>query len=331
MSLTARSLGRGGTYVFVIALLGCAGVLGYRWLVADPFAEPIIGVVRETEINIASEKNGRLVSVLVTAGQRVRKGDTLAVLSSPELVASVQDARAAAAQARANRDNIYAGVRKEQVDISAQGVQIAEANLKLAQQQHERSATLAYEDFATRQRLDEDTTALRKAEVSLDLMRAAYARNMAGPTKEERASADAKVTLAAAATADLEADLAKTRLVAPLDGIVGLLVAVPGEVVSPGQSVLTLEAQHSRWFSFTIREDMLGGIGIGATMQLVTASGRPVAGRVTELRPLGEFATWRAARAVGDHDLNSFVVRVDPIDPNLDVEPGMTVWLRRQV
>jgi HlyD family secretion protein len=57
-----------------------------------------------------------------------------------------------------------------------------------------------------------------------------------------------------------------------------------------------------------------------------TAAGR-VPGRVTELRPLGEFATWRAARAVGDHDLNSFFVRVDPIVPIEGIEPGMTVWL----
>ena len=41
----------------------------------------------------------------------------------------------------------------------------------------------------------------------------------------------------------------------------------------------------------------------------------------------GEFATWRAARAVGDHDLNSFLVRVDPETPNDSIEPGMTVRL----
>jgi HlyD family secretion protein len=47
------------------------------------------------------------------------------------------------------------------------------------------------------------------------------------------------------------------------------------------------------------------------------------------LRPLGEFATWRAARAVGDHDINSFLVRADPIAETLELEPGMTVWLDR--
>jgi HlyD family secretion protein len=42
---------------------------------------------------------------------------------------------------------------------------------------------------------------------------------------------------------------------------------------------------------------------------------------------LGDFATWRAARAIGDHDLNMFAVRVDPINAVDGPEPGVTVWL----
>ena len=61
----------------------------------------------------------------------------------------------------------------------------------------------------------------------------------------------------------------------------------------------------------------------------MTADGKALEGRVTEMRPLGEFATWRAARAVGDHDLNSFLLRVDPLAPTRELEPGMTVWLER--
>ena len=39
----------------------------------------------------------------------------------------------------------------------------------------------------------------------------------------------------------------------------------------------------------------------------------------------------RDARAVGDHDRNSFRLRLDPVDPAgpaIDMQPGMTVWLR---
>jgi hypothetical protein len=36
---------------------------------------------------------------------------------------------------------------------------------------------------------------------------------------------------------------------------------------------------------------------------------------------------WRAARAVGDHDINNFLLRADPTGPTPKLEPGMTVWI----
>ena len=267
--------------------------------------------------------------MLVAAGQRVRKGDVLAILSNPELTAALEEAKASAANARADRANVYAGARKEEVDIAAQDVDIARSNLTLAQQQYDRAAALAAKNFQTQQKLDEAGDALRKAQASLVLERANYDRDKTGPTIEERAVADANVAAAEAAVADLGAQFAKTTLVAPVDGRVSLLVAEPGEVISPGQSIMTLEAGRERWLTFTIREDRLGDITIGAPLRLRTAKGDSIAARVTELRPLGEFATWRAARAVGDHDLNSFLLRADPVAETHQLEPGMTVWLDR--
>ncbi|MFZ0207685.1 MAG: efflux RND transporter periplasmic adaptor subunit, partial [Roseiarcus sp.] len=299
---------------------------------SQPNAAPetsLIGAVRETEIHIAPDITGRLRSVLVSAGQQVRKGDLLAVLSSPELTASVYEAGAAAGQARANRDNVFAGVRKEEIDIASDNVRTAEANLVLARQQYDRAAALASKSFMSKQQLDETTASLHTTEAALELARAIDARNKAGPTKEERESADANVLLAEAARADIEAQLDKTKLLAPVDGVIGLLVAQPGEIIAPGQSVMTMTTGAERWFTFTVREDHLHGITIGSKAKIVTAAGKALEGRVTELRPLGEFATWRAARAVGDHDLNSFLLRVDPLAATRELEPGMTVWLER--
>jgi HlyD family secretion protein len=84
---------------------------------------------------------------------------------------------------------------------------------------------------------------------------------------------------------------------------------------------------NERWFSFPLREDALGHVTVGSTITLMTDDARLVPARVTELRPLGEFATWRAARAVGDHDLNSFRLRLDPLQAEDKLQPGMTVWL----
>jgi multidrug resistance efflux pump len=296
-------------------------------LAAEPDAGRAIGVVRETEIQLAPEVNGRLASIHVAAGQLVQKGDLIATLSAPELAARVGQAKADQDQAQANRDHVFAGVRQEQIAIAAENVRIGESNLKLANQQYARVSVLTSKAIASQQQLDEATAARDNAVATLARLKAALQESQAGPTKEERAAAEAELGDAIAKHDNLEAKFAKTRIVAPADGIVGLIVASEGEVISPGQAIVTLYAPSKRWFSFSIREDRLRGLTIGSRAEAVAADGRKAAARVTEIRPLGEFATWRAARAVGDHDLNSFLLRAEPDPGSPDLPAGMTVWL----
>jgi HlyD family secretion protein len=48
---------------------------------------------------------------------------------------------------------------------------------------------------------------------------------------------------------------------------------------------------------------------------------------ITELRPIGTFATWQAERVIGDYDRNTLRLRLDPEGKPADLEPGMTVWI----
>ncbi len=94
---------------------------------------------------------------------------------------------------------------------------------------------------------------------------------------------------------------------------------------------MTLQASGRPWASFNLREDQLGDLPIGSRVALVPTGGTPpIEARIDEIVPRGEFATWRAARAVGDYDLNTFLLRVDPVGAVEGLKPGMTVWLHRQ-
>jgi multidrug resistance efflux pump len=313
--------------VFVAAVAIVVASIAAVALFHRPGARPpIAGMVRQTEVRIAPEITGRLTTIAVRTGQQVHKGDLLAALDNPELAASLSEAKAALASAGAERARIYSGVRAEEVAILARSMETAEANLLLARQEIARTTALTARDFASRQQLDDRTAALAKSEADLELKRAEHAAASAGPTVEERALADARVALAEAAAADLQAKLDKRRLMAPADGTVGVIVVEPGEVVPVGKPVLVLETA-APWFAFTLREDALGRLTVGGTVDLLEADGQKIAARVTELRPLGEFATWRAARAAGDHDLNSFRLRLDPVAAQNGLRPGMTVWL----
>jgi multidrug resistance efflux pump len=294
-------------------------------------APAIVGMVRTTEIKIAPEVSGRIAALPVRAGDRVAAGAVVAALGSPELAASVEEARAALGQARAKRDHVYAGVRQEQVDIAARDVDKATADLTLAEEQFRRTSSVASAGYASKQNLDAAQASLAAAKANLAQMQSEFAAAQHGPTAEDRASADAAVTAADASLTVLQRRLEKLQLRAPVDGVVQTVVAELGEATVPGRTVLTLTATAEPWFSFNIREDALHGLDVGTTLTLTASgNGEPISAKITELRRLGDFATWRAARAVGDHDLNTFAVRADPTGPVGGLEPGMTVWISVQ-
>jgi len=157
-----------------------------------------------------------------------------------------------------------------------------------------------------------------------------HAAAVAGPTREQRAIADAQVKAAASALAVLERSLDKTILRAPADGVVSMIVAEVGENVRTGEPVLAIAETGKQWLSFNAREDFLHGLTVGATVAVARPGTRePMPALVTEVVPLGSFATWQAERAVGDHDRATLRLRLDPQGDATGFEPGMTVWLSR--
>lgn len=158
--------------------------------------------------------------------------------------------------------------------------------------------------------------------------RANYDAAVAGPTREERAIADAQVQAAAAAVTVLERRLEKMILRAPADGTVSIIAAEMGENVRPGQPILMVEAAGEQWLSFNVREDHFSGLSMGQTVSVIR-NGPDVAIKavITELQPLGTFATWQAERVIGDHDRNTLRLRLDPDGQPGGLEPGMTVWI----
>jgi len=310
-----------------IVLVLVAGALIYFERRPDSSAA-IVGVVRATEVRVEPEVDGQLVSIMVEKGARVHAGDVLARLSAIELTAQADQARAALASATANRNNVYAGVRREQVDSLKAEIAKANAHLEFVQAQLTRTSTLARQSFESQQALDQAENDAASAHADVAEAQANYDAAVAGPTHEERAIADAQVQAAAAAVAVLERRLEKMILRAPVDGVVSIIAAEPGENVHAGQPILMVEAEGEQWLSFNAREDHLSGLTIGRTVSVMrNGADGAINAVITELRPIGTFATWQAERVIGDHDRNTLRLRLDPKVEPAGLEPGMTVWI----
>jgi HlyD family secretion protein len=314
------------TIVAIVFVL-VAGVLVYFARRSESPAT-IVGVVRATEIRVEPEVNGQLVSIAVEKGAHVRAGDVLARLSAVELTAQVDQARAALASAIASRNNVYAGVRREQVDALKAAIAKAKARLEYVQAQFTRTSTLARQSFESQQALDQAENDAASARADVAKAQANYDAAVAGPTREERAIADAQVQAAAAAVAVLERRLEKMILRAPADGVVSVVAAEVGENVRAGQPILMVEAAGRQWLSFNVREDYLSGLAVGEAVSVKrNGADGAIKSIITELRPLGVFAAWQAERVIGDHDRNTLRLRLDPQGVSAGLEPGMTVWI----
>jgi multidrug resistance efflux pump len=315
--------------IAAIALVLVAGVLIYTQRRSGS-AATVVGVVRATEVRVEPEVNGQLLSIAVEKGAHVRAGDVLARLSAVELTAQADQARAALASAAANRNNVYVGVRREQVDSLKAAIAKASARLDYVQAQLARTGTLARQSFESQQSLDQVENDAASARADVAEAQANYDAAVAGPTREERAIADAQVQAAVAAVTVLERRLDKMVLRAPADGVVTVIAAEVGENVRAGQPILMVEAAGKQWLSFNVREDHLNRLSMGETASVMrNGAAGAIKAAITELRPLGTFATWQAERVIGDHDRNTLRLRLDPEGESAGLEPGMTVWIER--
>jgi len=174
--------------IVALAFVLVAGVLIYSARRPDS-STAIVGVVRATEVRVDPEVNGQLVSIAVEKGTHVRAGDILAKLSAVELTAQADQARAALASAAANRNNVYAGVRREQVDSLKAAIAKASARLDYVQAQLTRTSTLARQSFESQQSLDQAENDVASARADLAGAQANYDAAAAGPTREERSIA----------------------------------------------------------------------------------------------------------------------------------------------
>ena len=269
--------------IAAIALVLVAGVLIYSARRSGS-APAIVGVVRATEVRVEPEVNGQLVSIEVEKGAHVHAGDILARLSAVELTAQADQARAALASTTANRNNVYVGVRREQVDSLKAGIAKASARLEYVQAQLTRTSTLARQSFESQQALDQAENDAASARADVAEAQANYDAAVAGPTREERAIADAQVQAAAASVAVLERRLEKMILRAPADGVVSVVVAEVGENVRAGQPILMVEAAGKQWLSFNVREDYLDGLTVGKAVDVMRGgTGGAIKGVVTDI------------------------------------------------
>ncbi len=358
------SAGR-GLRIRVLAVIVAVAVIGgglwlYHSLTRVPPAPSDIlasGFIEATNVSIAPEVNGRIVSIAADEGSVVEAGvilikldDSLQTAQFRQAEASVRLAQSVREQALAfrNQASVYTdGAKKAWADavdvqqnpleleskiIAAHGqLSLAESNLSRAREQGtewDRRIAELQRDIAEEvlQNLEDIRDNPQAINAAVDQSYAAYQTALAALDVADRAVgvATGQVEQAQASLDVIKVQLARTVLTSPTSGVVSARNAEVGEFVQSGVPILTISQLEEVTLTVWVPESRIGQVKLGqqAVVSVDSYPGQYFLGRVSYISPQAEF-TPKNVQVKEERGKTVFAVRIRLPNQEQKLKPGM--------
>jgi HlyD family secretion protein len=339
--------GRSAIIIFLAGLFSAATL--YFYFFAEHSGGLIFeGIVDANQVVVSPKVQGILERLNVDEGSSVRAGDLIATLDTAELDAdmqadhaSVENSRAQLAQAQSNYQlaltesaGDLAGAQARLSMTKAQ-LEQSRSQLERIRSDFQRTAALSTQGVSAKQDLDHWTADLRTQQATVaaqtEQVRAAEADLMhaqAGQYRKSAAQSAAESAQAQLHHAESELVAAKSRLsytqvVAPISGVVSVLVGRQGEIVGPSAPIATIIDPQSTWVRVGIPETYADHIAVGQKLQIKCPSGQIVEGTVLTKGVEGDFASQYDLNQLS-RDIRCVAIKISVANPELTITPGMT-------
>jgi HlyD family secretion protein len=337
--------------ILFLLLLVAIGGGTYYYVNQTPASLVLTGVVTTNDVLVSPQIGGQVQQLLVVEGDIVKKDQLLAVLRPDELrqesafyAQSAQGATSqvseSAAALRFQTQQTTNQIKQAEATLAAAQAQwsAAKADLESAQLAETRLKALAERKIATGEQLDQARTAREAAEARVTSLlkqvdaqesAVALARSNAEQNSVRLSQLQANRYQEAAANAQrAKADvrLAYTEIHAPIDGIVDVRAVRAGEVVTPGQAVLTLINPDDLWVRADVEETYIDRIHLGDKLTVRLPSGAEREGSVFHRGVDAGFATQRDVSRT-KRDIRTFEIRVRVDNDDRVLAVGMTAYV----
>ncbi len=190
-------------------------------------------VVAHHKIAVGAKVMGRVAWIGVEKGDKVQQGQVLVRLEDSDFRAQANQARANLAAAQARLDQLRSGSRPQEKLKDKAGVLQAEATLRNAEAEYQRTEQLYRAGVSSKAELDQATAQRDTSRALLQAARQSSAMTDIGPRAEEIRGAAAQVSQMKAALDYAQTQLAATEIKAPVSGTVLQRIVERGEMVSP--------------------------------------------------------------------------------------------------
>jgi membrane fusion protein, multidrug efflux system len=274
---------------------------------------------------LSAKVEGYVRSVAVTDFQQVKAGDLLIQIDDEDYQARVAQAEADLLGAEAAIENLKSRkvLQHAQIDEAESTIAATQADVERTKQESARQRALLSTTFGTPQRVEQAVADERRFEATLSRNRAeleGQRREMAVlDTQESQLRAEAKAKRAALDLAKI--NLGYTRIVAPIDGMVGERGIREGQYVHAGTQIISVVPLQNVWVVANYKETQLTRVAIGQKAEITvdTFPGTVITGHVDGISPASgsQFSLLPPDNATGN-----FTKVVQRIPVKIVLDPG---------
>ena len=297
--------------------------------------EPVIiqGEADATEVRISGKVPGRIKLFKAEEGTQVKMGDTVVIIDCPELSAKLEQANAAENAAQAQNKKAIKGARKEMIVGAYEMWHKALVGIDIAKKSYDRVQRLFEKGVVPAQKRDEAQAQYDAAVSTSKAAKSQYDMAMNGAESEDKEAALALVKRAKGAVNEVKSYLKEITLVSPIDGEVTEVFPKRGELVGTGAPIMSIVDLNDMWFTFNVREDLLADMKMGSSFKVKVPAldNQIVTLKVSYIKALASYATWKATKTTGQFDVKTFEVRARPNTKVKDLRPGMTALFEETI
>ena len=338
------------TLLFLL-VLASAGVAAYVYMGRPPTELVLTGIVTTNDLIVSPQIGGRISDLKVVEGDVVKKDQLVAVIAPDELRADtayyahsaegmVSQVRESEAALRLQERQTADQIKQAEANLAAAEAQqmAAVADLENAKLERDRSRNLSQKGVEPPQRYDTARTAYDAASAKLDSARKqvdsqksslALANANAEQVAVRRSQVQTMLQQQQAANAQrskAEVRLGYAEVRAPIDGIVDVRAMRVGEVINPGETIVTLINPDDLWIRADVEETYIDRVRLGDKMTIRLPSGETREGTVFFRGVDASFATQRDVSRT-KRDIKTFEVRLRADNRDRRLALGMTAYV----
>ena len=330
--------------IVILLVLGALAWAFTRWSYSRAHESTDNAQVDGHIIPVLAKVGGYVSEVLVSENQPVRQGAVLARIDAAEfrvrLAQAEADLQAAVATAGGGgtTGQAQAGIAtaESQRAVTTAQIQAAQANLDRARSDFSRYQELASKQIVSQQQLDAARANVQAQEASLVALQRQQSAGGASITSAVAGQrlAEARLAAARAARDNAALQLSYTELTSPVSGQISRKTVEVGQLVQPGQTLLSIVADTGVWVTANFKETQLHDLRVGQPVEIEVDAygGAKVRGTVESISSAtgAKFALLPPDNATGNFTkvVQRVPVRVDirkGCGPDRPLRPGMSV------